>query len=109
MLKEYLLENVEDLIRLVNEINSYSGALEYLIVYENDEEFFNLFFQNNPIEAVRAALYGNYNYNDEYVKFNGYDNLESLEQWEYEELVKSHVDEVIKEFQNYKEYIIAAY
>lgn len=105
MLKEYLLENVEDLIRLINEINSYSGVLEHLIVYENDEEFFNTFFQNNPLEAVRAAYYGNYKYNDEYVKFNGYDNLESLKQWEYEELVKAYVDEVIEEFQNYREYI----
>lgn len=108
-MRDYLLENVEDLIRLIQDINSYNGELEHLMVFENDEEFFNTFFNNRPMEAVRSALYGRYNYNDEYVKFDGYENLESLDQWEYEELVKTHVDEVIEQFQNYKEYIIETY
>ena len=98
-MKEYLLENVEELIRAVNEINSYNGELNHLIVFENDEEFFNMFFENKPMEAVRSALYGNYNYNDEYVKFDGYENLESLDQWRYEELLKSNIDDIIKEIE----------
>ena len=106
MLKDYLLENVEELARLVNDINSYNGTLEHLVVFDNDEEFFKLFYQDKPLEAVRAALYGRYNYNDEYVKFDGYENLESLNQWEYEELLRSNVDDVIKEFQSYKNYIL---
>jgi len=47
-------------------------------IYENDEEFFNMFFEGKPLEAVRAANYGEYNYSDSYVKFNGYGNLDSL-------------------------------
>ena len=43
----------------------------------NDEEFFDTFFEGKPMEAVRAVFYGDYRYNDEYVWFNVYGNLES--------------------------------
>lgn len=44
--------------------------------YNFDEEFFEIFFSNNPIEAVRAWHYGGDNhYNDDYIKFNVYGNL----------------------------------
>lgn len=46
-------------------------------IYENDEEFFNLYFQNDPDAAVRATFFGDYRYGDNYVVFNGYANLES--------------------------------
>lgn len=47
-------------------------------IYINDEEFFNTFFSNNVIEAVRAVSYGEYNYCHEYVMFDGYGNLQSF-------------------------------
>jgi hypothetical protein len=45
-------------------------------IYYNDEEFFNTFF-SQVMDAVRAIAYGKYNYADEFVKFNGYANLET--------------------------------
>ena len=51
---------------------SYEGEIE-----RNDEDFFNLFFEGKPMEAVRAASYGHYNYADDWVWFNAYGNLES--------------------------------
>jgi len=47
-------------------------------IYNNDEYFFNEYFLNNVIAAVRAVSYGEYSYGHEYVKFNGYGNLESF-------------------------------
>lgn len=47
-------------------------------IFNNDEDFFNTFFDGKVIEAVRAVSFGEYNYSDEYVKFNGYGNLESF-------------------------------
>lgn len=47
-------------------------------IYYNDEDFFNTFF-SSPLEAVRATYYGDYNYNDSFVKFNGYGNLDSAD------------------------------
>ena len=47
------------------------------VIEVNDEDFFNLFFEGKPMEAVRAASYGHYNYADDWVWFNAYGNLES--------------------------------
>lgn len=46
-------------------------------IFSNDEDFFNSFFENRVLEAVRAVAYGDYNYGHDWVKFNGYGNLES--------------------------------
>jgi hypothetical protein len=93
-IKEYLLENEEVLKDVVRELNSWNGCLDYLDVYENDEEFFTLFFKN-PMEAVRATQFGNYNYSDDYVRFNGYGNLDSCSEWELLEDLKDNIDEII--------------
>ena len=92
--KEYLLENEDVLKEVVQEINSWNGALDYLEAYENDEFFFETFF-SNPMEAVRATQFGNYNYSDDYVRFNGYGNLDSCSEWELLEDLKDNVDEII--------------
>lgn len=42
-----------------------------------DDEFFNIFFADKPMEAARAASFGNLNWSDDYIYFNGYGNLES--------------------------------
>lgn len=108
MLKEQLLANVDLLGQLVNDMYSFNGALNYLVMYENDEEFFDLFFRDKPMEAVRACYYGNYNYNDPYVKFNGYENLESYNETDYLDLLVSHIDDILDELQkcSEKDYIL---
>lgn len=98
--KEDLREQLEDLplskkIGLINEINCYDGSFDNLIVYENDEEFFQTFFSNKILEAVRAICYGNYKYTDEFVRFNSYDNLESFNSFEFEEDFNNEVDDII--------------
>jgi hypothetical protein len=47
-------------------------------IYDNNEEFFNMFFENKVLDAVRAVCFGEYKYSDDYVKFNGYGNLQSF-------------------------------
>jgi hypothetical protein len=94
-IKKYLLENTETLKEIVSQINGYDGSLDSLEYYENDEYFFELYF-SNPAEAVRAAHFGNYNYSDDFVKFNGYGNLDSYTEHEVEEELKSSIDEILK-------------
>lgn len=89
---------IDELREMVGEVNSWNGGLDYLDYQENDKEFFNTYFYNKPDEAVRATYYGDYNYMDDYVRFNAYGNLESCSELEYE-----------KELENYKEEIIDAY
>lgn len=58
-------------------------------VFENDEEFFNMFFENKPFEVVRACHFGSYNFSDDYVQFNGYGNLDTLNYFEVKDLCES--------------------
>lgn len=90
----------EKIIHLVNQIkemneqqlielnNTYCMEFNYLDneVYENDDYFFETFFDGKVIEAVRACHFGDYNYSDNYVKFNGYGNLESFRYFEVTDL-----------------------
>ena len=93
-IREYLLNNEETLLEVVSELNSWNGCLENLDFWENDEEFFNTFF-DNPMEAIRATYYGNYNYNDDYVKFNGYGNIDSYSEYERIEEIKDNIDDIV--------------
>ena len=94
-IREYLLNNEDVLLEVVSELNSWNGCLENLDFWENDEEFFNTFF-DNPMEAIRATYYGNYNYNDEYVKFNGYGNVDSYSEYERIEEIKDNIDDIVE-------------
>lgn len=103
MLKHYLLTHFEELDELVTAINAYNGELEHLMVYENDEEFFETFFNNKPMEAVRAAQYGDYKFNHEYVTFDGYGNLQSYSWFDYNTRLKDRIDEIIYEYRKIKD------
>lgn len=75
--KEYLNDlSAEELIRLHNNY-CYENSSEDEI-FTNDDDFFNTFFDGKVIDAVRAVSYGEYKYSDDYVRFNGYGNLESF-------------------------------
>lgn len=49
-------------------------------IFSFDEEFFEMFFSEaKAIDVARAVFFGNIqSWNDEYIKFNGYGNLESM-------------------------------
>ena len=95
-IKNYLLNHVNEIGDIIIEINSIDGSLDFLEYWNNDEEFFNTFFYNNPNEAVRSSYYGDYNYCDEYVRFNGYGNLVSFNDYDLQEEYKDYIDVVVK-------------
>ena len=95
-IKNYLLNHVDEIRDIVIEINSIDNSLNYLEYFDNDEDFFNDFFYNNPNEAVRSAYYGDYHYCDKYVCFNGYGNLESFNDYDLENKYKYYIDEIVK-------------
>ena len=106
-IKNYLLNHVDEIRDIVIEINSIDNSLNYLEYFDNDDDFFNDFFYNNPSEAVRSAYYGDYNYCDKYVRFNGYGNLESFNDYDLEKEYKYYIDEIIDSFlQHYQELCI---
>ena len=96
-LKDYMVAEVTvgELKELVYACNSWNGSLDHLRVEDNDEEFFSIFFSANVMEAVRAVTFGNYNYNDDYVMFNGYGNLETMDSYDYDKLLVESKEEII--------------
>lgn len=96
-LREYLLNDVAELRDVVNELNRWCGCLDYLEFWQNDEEFFELFYSGmNGLEIARAIYYGDYRYNDDYVRINGYGNLESYTEDEIIEKMKDSIDVIIE-------------
>ena len=87
----------DEILSIVNEINGYNEELDYLNYRENDEYFFNTYFENNVMEAIRACYFGNYNYNDAYVKFDAYGNLESICWFELEKELKDSINDIVNE------------
>lgn len=87
-------KNFQDILAIVYGINAEDMSLEHIGFMNNDEEFFNVFFEGDVMEAVRAISFGDYNYQDDYVLFNGYGNIDSYNDFE-----------VMNEFIEYKEEI----
>lgn len=98
-------EILKDLLR---NINSYNGYFEEERAYYWEEDFFDTFF-NSKEEVARATFFGNIqNWTDEYIRFNGYGNLESLNEYQYEkeiEGLESEIVEQAEELQNEDGYI----
>lgn len=89
--------SVKDLEYMVRECNSYDGSLEDYCYEVNDEDFFNVHF-TEPMEAVRAAYFGEYQYSDDYVRFNAYGNLKSVSTWDFEQELKDGKDEIVERY-----------
>lgn len=105
-LKDLIQEHIEDtyFFDLIESYNEYLSKNAYEEIYINDEDFFQMFFES-PYEAVRATQYGDYKYNDDFVRFNGYGNLESYSLVELEREIKedtSYIDFILENIEEYE-------
>lgn len=87
----------EELREKLQEVNSYNGG------YENIEKFDNVSFWDllDGVEPERIAnmiYFGDYNPHDEYVGFNGYGNIESMDAMEYYDELLSYEEEIEEEY-----------
>ena len=84
--KEQVINQIIDLINgmddheLVILNNEYceSANIYDSEIFANDDEFFEIFFDNNTLRAIQATQFGDYRYHDNWVTFNGYGNLDSF-------------------------------
>ena len=104
LVKEYLLENEDVLISVVQELNGWNGCLDWIEFWENDGYFFDCVFENK-LDVARAIYYGDYNYNDDYVRINGYGNLESFSEYDMIEEIKAYIEEIVENLIEYKDNI----
>jgi hypothetical protein len=73
-------------------------------IFNNDEEFFYIFFENSVISAVQCVCYGDYRYSDKFVQFNGSGNLESFNYMSKNQLcesVETMVEDIINKFEEF--------
>lgn len=74
--KKVDFDDYEELLSYHNQKCSEEGSESY--IYDFDEDFFSEHFSDKPMEAARSVSFGEVNWSDEYIKFNGYANLESI-------------------------------
>ena len=81
------LENMsnEELVSVHNQYCENNNDMDSQI-FNNDEEFIEMFFSGRVVEFQRACEYGDYKYRDTFVQFNGYANLDSFD------YVGEHID-----------------
>lgn len=103
-LKNFLLDNVDILEMLVNELNSLNGSLDHLQFFDNDEETLAMLYATH-MDAVQATYYGDYRYMDEFVRLDGYGNLESFDEGAKIRELQFYVDEVIENLIDEYEYV----
>lgn len=82
---------------MVCEVNSWDGSLDHLnFLYM--EDFNNYMNDLEPMEIANRIYFGNFNPNNDYFRFNGYENLISYSQWEMEEELMENKEDIIKRF-----------
>ena len=63
----------------------------------NNDEFWDIYFGDDPQEAARATYFGDIrNWNDPYIRFNAYSNLETTYKIDYE----PYEQEILEEWLN---------
>lgn len=70
-----------------------------------DEDFFNTYFEGKPMDAVRAAYFGEIHWADEYIRFNGYGNLESVSRFSVDEIIEDEIEEIFNHSDTWEDYI----
>jgi hypothetical protein len=75
-------------------------------IYSNDEEFFEIFYSRvSPMQAIKDAHHGSYEYNDDYVQFNGQGSLNSSDYPEEFMDVNLIIQDIIESPEVYSDFI----
>lgn len=103
-----LINEMDDneLIQLNNEYCESINAMDSTI-YANDSEFLEMAFGHNVDALARAIFYGDYNYSHNWVRFNGYGNLETFNWFEAKDLCESvnvMAEYIYDTFQNFSQF-----
>ena len=97
-----MLSKIEKILRsdmhltmdIVGQLNGLNGSFETYTLYDMDD--FDMVMEGyTPTEVVQRTFFGCFNPNDDYFFFNGYANLESINEWEMEGHFKPIIDEII--------------
>ena len=98
-MESYLRDNVEEARDIVAQANSWDGSLEDLYVYDMDEfDYIIEAIDLSPTELICKVQYGDFNPNDDYFAFDSLENLVSYQEYEYEELIRENIAEIVERY-----------
>ena len=95
---DFYREFEEDFEDYYNDLD-YPDEIPYLneiLDFSDPEDFFNTYF-SSPFEAASAAHFGKINWMDNYIKFNGYGNLETVPYIDYDDFGGDIIEQWLKE------------
>ena len=84
-----------EILSIVDTINSTDDSLDHLAYYENNEDFFNTYYYNNPYGVARAINYGCYSFADRFVYINSYGNIESYNTLAVKLEIKNSIADIV--------------
>ena len=94
-IKAYFNTNKTELFEIVSQINSYDSSLQHLeFLYMEDLDMY--LDGLTPTDIANRIFFGDFNPNHEYFRFNGYENLESFDEWELNKELFDNIDEIIE-------------
>lgn len=74
-------------------------------IHSFDEEFFETYF-SNPMDAARSTFFGKIKYwTDDYIKFNAYGNLESMDKYDVLQEIDYYLEEIFDNTDTWEDYI----
>ena len=93
-MKKYTVEQLQEMLQ---EVNGWDSSLEdynYMEMEQLDEMLNGV----EPIEILRMAHFGEFNWNDDYFTINGYGNLESISEFEFKKELEDNHDEIVERY-----------
>ena len=103
-IKTYFNTNKTELFEVVSQINSYDSSLQHLEFL--DMEDLDMYLDGlTPTDIANRIFFGDFNPNHEYFRFNGYENLESFDEWELNKELFDNIDEIIERIVDLKDEI----
>lgn len=101
-IRKYINEcDTDELMNVVTDVNSYDGYFDWLAWFDMDE--LDVYLEGyTPTEIAQKCQFGDFNINDEYFRFNGYENLESCNDYEWKRELDDARDEIAEYLLDFK-------
>ena len=80
----YICQTFSSLSELYNSIKNKTGLRCEEYVANTDEMLESMFTGKSPADIIRSTIMGDYRLSDTYVRFDGYKNLESVDELPYD-------------------------
>ena len=91
-------KTTEELMAMLEEVNVYSGELDNLD-YRTMDFLDDALTGYEPSQILNKMHFGDFNPMHDYFRFDAYENLESINEWEFENLLEEWENEIIEAYE----------